>query len=299
MTKPIKLAKPIMFAAWPGMGNVALSAISYLRKKLAMKEFAQIDTAPFYAPDGINVKDGIVELSPPPKSIFYFRSEPDVILLENEIQFTGKLGINFVQEILNFIQELGVIKIFSGAAFPIPVSYREPVQLYGVANMKTGLDLLKQYRIKTMDEGSISGLNGLLLGYAKEKGIEAICILATMPIYATGFPNPRAGRALVDIFTQISGTKVDFTELDLMTVQSDARMEQIESHIQDMLGIKEKERERPGEEQISQYVLNKIERLFREAKTSREKALELKKELDRWGLFEMYEDRFLDLFKKD
>ena len=66
-----------------------------------------------------------------------------------------------------------------------------------------------------------------------------------------------------------------------------------------MLGIKDKEGERSGEERVSQFVLNKIERLFLEARTSREKALELKRELDRWGLFEMYEDRFLDLFKKD
>ena len=293
----IKLAKPVMLAAWPGMGNVALGAINYLRRKLDMKQFAQIDTKAFYAPDGVTVDDGIGKLLPPPKSIFYFRCDPDMVILENEVQFGGKAGMELAREILNFARNLEVARILTAAAFPIPASYQEPVKLFGVANMKSGLNLLTRYRIKIMEDGSISGLNGLLLGYAQELGIESICILATMPIYATGFPNPRAWKALVEIFSQILNLRVDLRKLDSMIKRTDDKMEQIETRLQEMLGIKEKPG--TGDEQISQFVLNKIERLFQEAKTSREKALELKRELDRWGLFEMYEDRFLDLFKKD
>ena len=288
-----------MFAAWPGMGNVALGAINYLRKKLNMEQFAQFDTTPFFAPDGVEVEAGLVQMPSPPKSVFYFRKEPDIIVMENQMQFGGKTSVDFGHEIIDFAYELDVMRIFTGAAFPMPTSYKESVQLFGVTNTRSGLDLLDRYQIKIMEEGSISGLNGLLLGYAKEKGIESICVLATMPIYATGFPNPRAWRALVELFTHILDIKVDFTELDLMINQTDAKMEQIERHLEEMLGIKDKEGERSGEERVSQFVLKKIERLFLEARTSREKALELKRELDRWGLFEMYEDRFLDLFKKD
>ncbi len=289
----------MMFAAWPGMGNVALGAINYLRKKLAMERFAQFNTTVYYTPEGISVEAGIGQLPSPPKSIFYYRQEPDVILLENEVQFGGKMGVDFAHEVIDFAQGMGVSRIFTGAAFPVPASYKETVQLFGVANIKSGLDLLNRFQIKIMEEGSISGLNGLLLGYAQEKGIESLCILATMPIYATGFPNPRAWRALVEFFGKVLNTTFELRDLDFKIDKIDAKMEQIESRLEEMLGFKEKPSEKPGEERVSQYVLNKIERLFQEARTSREKALELKKELDRWGLFEMYEDRFLDLFKKD
>lgn len=301
LTESVKLSHPVMFAAWPGMGNVALGAINYLRRSLALQPFAQIDTKLYYSPDSILVEDGFIKLPPPPRSIFYFRRRPDIIVLENDVQFAGVSGINFVREILDFAKEIGVSRIFTGAAFPVPVSYRESVRLFGVANMKSGLDLLVRYGIKIMEEGSISGLNGLLLGYAQERNLESICILATMPIYATGFPNPRAWKALVEIFSQMLQVNVNFNELDQKIQQIDDRMKQIENHLQEILGAMEKERdkEKPEEEPISQYVLNKIERLFQEAKANREKALELKRELDRWGLFEMYEDRFLDLFKKD
>jgi hypothetical protein len=42
----------------------------------------------------------------------------------------------------------------------------------------------------------------------------------------------------------------------------------------------------------------KLECLFSEAEQDRSRAYELKAELDRLGVFKDYEDRFLDLFKK-
>jgi hypothetical protein len=51
------------------------------------------------------------------------------------------------------------------------------------------------------------------------------------------------------------------------------------------------------DEKVPHYIMNKIERLFDEARKDRSKAAFLKEELDRWNLFELYENRFLDLFK--
>jgi proteasome assembly chaperone (PAC2) family protein len=39
---------PIMFAAWPGMGNVALMAMDYLRRTVDARLFAELDMEPFY-----------------------------------------------------------------------------------------------------------------------------------------------------------------------------------------------------------------------------------------------------------
>lgn len=59
-----------------------------------------------------------------------------------------------------------------------------------------------------------------------------------------------------------------------------------------------------ADESFEKYSVNaeeiqKIEELFQAAKGDRSKSFELKKELDRSGLFKEYEDRFLDLFKKN
>ena len=54
---------------------------------------------------------------------------------------------------------------------------------------------------------------------------------------------------------------------------------------------------RPAEKKVPRYVMERIEKLFQEAKLDKKKANELKQELDRWDLYKAYEDRFLDLFK--
>ncbi|MEJ5277173.1 MAG: hypothetical protein WHU94_14785, partial [Thermogemmata sp.] len=56
---------------------------------------------------------------------------------------------------------------------------------------------------------------------------------------------------------------------------------------------------RPGRNgKLSPADQQHIEQLFTEAAADRSKAFELKRELDRLGVFKDYEDRFLDLFKK-
>ncbi|MCX5999881.1 MAG: hypothetical protein NTU41_09925 [Chloroflexi bacterium] len=49
---------------------------------------------------------------------------------------------------------------------------------------------------------------------------------------------------------------------------------------------------------ITRYTRYGIEQLFLEARDERAKVYELEAELRRWGLFEEYEDRFLDLFRR-
>ena len=48
---------------------------------------------------------------------------------------------------------------------------------------------------------------------------------------------------------------------------------------------------------ITRYTRRWIEQLFAEAREEKAKVYELEAELRRWGLFEEYEDRFLDLFR--
>lgn len=55
---------------------------------------------------------------------------------------------------------------------------------------------------------------------------------------------------------------------------------------------------KPEREPIDFATREKLEHMFSEARRDRAKAIELKRELDRLGVFEQYEDRFLDLFKR-
>jgi len=67
-----KLNSPVMLAAWPGIGNVALIVATYLLRKLNFKELGAVEAAYFFDPIGVVVKDSVVEAPQFPKSQFYY-----------------------------------------------------------------------------------------------------------------------------------------------------------------------------------------------------------------------------------
>lgn len=289
-----------MIAGWPGMGSVALGVVDYLRRKLAATKFAEIKLDPAATIDSVTVDGGLAKLPPTPKNVFYYTKKPDLIICEGEAQLSGQYGVKLLGKVLDLASEIKVKSIYTGAAFPLPVSYKEEPEIYGAANKKALLALLSRLRIKPMEGGHISGLNGLILGFAEERGIEAACLLATMPQYAISLPNPKASRAIIEALQKILNFKVNLQEMDEYVKDMDEKMSLIEDKVKDVFTIEKEEPESlPAEKKVPGYIMEKIEKLFREAKIDRSKAIVLKKELDRWDLYKLYEDRFLDLFKEN
>ncbi len=299
--KNINTVNPIMIAAWPGMGNVALGTADYIRRKLKAVRFAEIKTDPLAALDAVEVKSGLSKFPKTPLNTFYYTKDPDIILFEGEIQPAGRPGIELLNKVLGVAADQKVSRIFTGAAFPMPMSYKDASEIYGAANKEPLRDYLKASGIRLMERGHISGLNGLLLGFAAKKGIDAICLLATMPHYAISLPNPKASFAIIEALNSMLNISIDLRELNGYMKDMEERMAIIEDKVKDVITIEEEsvELHPHHEKKIPGYVMERIERLFIEAKEDRNKASSLKSELDRWDLYGLYEDRFLDLFKEN
>lgn len=300
---------PIMIACWPGMGHVGILAASYLRVKLGGVPYAEIDATPYFLPDAIEVENGLGRITSPPLHRIYYVAEPPLLVFEGEAQIAGEPGIKIAGELLDLAEDAGVKQIYTGAAFALPISYRQPRKAYGVATDEILRKRFIALGVEPLQEGRISGLNGLLLGLAKARGIPAACFLATMPQYAIEAPNPKSSKAIIEVFERILNTKVDMTELEEKIKKTDQMMEEFEKRVATALEALRRETEsrlegeRPeeieGEERPEPHeLMAHIERLFEEAQRDISKAKELKEELDRWGLFKLYEDRFLDLFDK-
>lgn len=296
--RKIEAVNPVMIAAWPGMGNVALGTVDYIRKELKAIRFAEIKIDPLAVLDAVEVKDGLSRLPKPPLNTFYHAKNPDIIIFEGEVQLTGKSGIELLNKVLDAAAELKVSRIYTAAAFPMPVSYKDVSELYGVANKETLRDVLVKSGIKLMEGGHISGLNGLMLSFAAKKDIEAACLLATMPQYAISLPNPKASQAIIEALAKILGIKIDVHEISAYVKDMEERMAMVEDKIKDVFTLEDEGlKPHTQEKKIPGYIMDKIEKLFLEAKQDKKKASTLKKELDRWDLYGLYEDRFLDLFK--
>lgn len=301
--KEIKFSKPpLMFSSWPGMGNVGIIATDYLRKKLEAQVFAEIDMSPFFTPDSIIVKDGIAQLPEMPSSVFHYRYNPDCIVFESNAQNSGKDGILIIKTILEIAQQFNVKRIYTAAAFAQPMSHAAPSQVLCASNNQALLNDLQGHGVIPMPDGYIAGLNGLMLAIAGAREIDAACFLGTIPSYATNISYPKASCAILRTIQNILDIKLDISDLEESAEAMDKQLATIEERIREFFpSAMEKEEEMPdiNDEQVPEYIMNRIERLFDVVKKDRSKASELKDELVRWDLFNLYEHRFLDLFKDD
>ena len=294
---------PTVLAAWPGMGNVGLLAVDYLRRALNAHSFAEIDMSPFFIPDSIVVKDGIAQFPEIPTSTFYYSQNPDLIIFESSAQVSGRDGIAIIKTILDVITHFEIEHIFTFAAFAQPMSYQKESQVLVTSNGRDFFHKIQEYGVIPMPDGYIAGLNGLLLGVAASRQIDAACLLGTLPNYAANLNYPKASLELVRVVSRIITISPDTTELEGNIETMDQQLAMIEERIKEFFPSVNKdgdtEIEGIDEEKVPHYVMDKIERLFHQSAQDKKKASELKKELDRWNLFELYEDRFLDLFEDE
>lgn len=304
--KKPKLRNPQMFAVWPGMGRVGPIAANYLRKKLGAEELGQIDPSGFFFHSEISVKDGLLELPGLPASRFYYwknkYSLSDLLIFIADAQPQLK-GYKLANLVLDVADQFGVKKIYtSGASAIIP--HPERPRVLAVPNNTKLLEYLKGYDVVLLGEGAITGLNGLLLGVARERGIDGICLMGELSYYATQVENPKSSLAVLEVLGKMLNIEIDFQGLDEFTQHMEPKIEELVREGMRAFGgfIK---LVRPTEEPVSDVYTGipesakiRIEKLFEEARHDRSKVFELKAELDKWGLFERYQDRFLDLFKK-
>jgi len=298
--KKLNKKVPVMLAGWPGMGNVALGCIDYIRNGLKSELIAEMDTENLSLPDSILIEGGLLKMPPSPKNLFFCVEGPPVLIFEGEIQYPGETGMTVINNILEFASGCGVKRVITGAAFPKPMSHSEPPAVYGTANKRSLLEFLRGFDVEVMEGGQISGMNGLLLGYASRFDMEAICLLATIPMYAIGFPNPKASSTILGVLERMLDLTVDKKQIDISIRKMEENMEAIEKNITEIMPFLEKDEK--GVElppaKVPSHVMEKIEKLFQEAKIDKKKAYALKGELDRWNLYKLYEDRFLNLFRE-
>lgn len=305
---------PLMLAAWTGAGNVGILSIDYFRRKLDAQMFAQIDMSQFVTPDSIIVNAGVTHFPETPQSIFYHHHNPDLIMFESNAH-AGEHDMEVIRTILELAKELNIPRIYTAAALPQPMSHTTaPSVLYACNNpgLRNELEMLG---LRAMPDGVISGLNGLMLGFAGARGIDAVCLLATIPAYASGLTYPHAALEIVRSLSTITGFPLDLGELQGESDSAEPMFADIEEKLKDFfstgsMGMNEEfdaggdsdieiPKEKIKNDDVPKYVMDRIERMFNNAKNNKDKASELKNELDKWGLYKFYEDRFLDLFEND
>lgn len=302
---------PYMIAAWPGMGNVALTAVNYLKEKLDAKPLGEIAPADFFAPTGAVVTKQIVQPPEIPKNNFFYcqskRSDHDIILFLGSIQPIPHREYEFAKLILKTAQSLGVKMVYTAAAAPSDMHFKNIPRVFAVPNHRDMTKQLMSYKVHFMADGNIAGLNGLLISVAGEMNIKGACLLGEIPFFTAQIEYPRASLMVMEILSKLINVEIDLVDLELYANKKEKEIEPLAALLTKdkytTTGISSAENQivPESEDKVPKSAQLKIEKLFRQAEFDRtyKNKMKLKEELDKWGLFDDYLDRFLDLFKKD
>lgn len=178
-------------------------------------------------------------------------------------------------------------------------------RVFAAATDEENLDQLRPLGLTLLEDGQIGGLNGVLLGVAAEAGLHGVCLLGEMPHIFAQLPFPKASQAVLEVFSRMADVEIDFTELSEQAAAVEEHLGQLLAQVEQQMGRQEAEEEQESfgvepreEEGLSTEDQRTIAGLFEQAQHDRSKAYELKRELDRLGVFKEYEDRFLNLFRK-
>ncbi len=219
-----------LLASWPGIGDVSLTAAKYLVEKLNAAEIGEIEPVNFFEPVGVTVRENVVESPRFPESKFYYWQYPKagkgLVIFIGEEQPAFK-GYELVNCVLDVAQRFRVSRVYSCAAAVTRIHHSEEMKVWGAATNSDLVDELSKQNVILRGNLRIAGLNGLILGMAKERGMEGICLLGEVPSYATQIANPKASLAVLGILTKMLGITVDLAELGHLAERVDEEMDRI------------------------------------------------------------------------
>ena len=245
--KEPELHNPEMIVGWPGIGNVGIITVETLRQALQAEELGEIEPWDFFYPNKVVIKADILIDMGFPGSKFYFKRMPkhDLLFFIGEEQpatresayAEGKRAYEMANLVLDVAQKFSCRRIFtSGAAIAITHHTAQP-RVWAVANQNGLLPELRSFDNTILmsevegrgNQGSITGLNGLLIGAAKRRGFDGICLMGEIPDYLSRmpFPYPKASKAVLNTLAKILSIGITHNPLEDMILQMEAVVDNV------------------------------------------------------------------------
>jgi uncharacterized protein (TIGR00162 family) len=239
-----QLKSPYLVCGFPGSGYVGKMAVDHLIQELQAKHLADIYSSSF--PPQITIRnDGTAELMK--NSIFYSESkttsDKSLLLLTGDSQPANPDSeYNLAEEILDIASRFNSQKVFTLAAYITGVFIEKP-RIFGTA---THADIVRSFHernILSMDGGSITGMNGLIIGIAKLRGLNGTCLLGETSGYVV---DAKASKAILESLLSVIGMTVDMTNLEKRAKDTEMLIQTIEQQVAGRAGRIAEGQQQPG-----------------------------------------------------
>lgn len=201
-----KLRNTSMICGFPGSGYVGKLAIDHMIDELKATPFANIFSSSF-PPQVLIQSDGTADQMK--NTLYYYRGVTnDLILLSGDAQpITPESEYEMAEEIVKICDKLDVKTIYTLAAY-ITGTFSKNPKVYGTSTVLQIVKEFQKYDVSIMNSGSITGMNGLILGVGKRRGITGICLLGETSGYVV---DAKASKIVLETLIKMLDLKLDLT----------------------------------------------------------------------------------------
>ncbi len=224
----VQANNPILIEGLPGLGLVGKIAIRYLIKQLKAQKFAYLYSPHFPYFVLVNKKGNVRLL----RGAFYYVKNPaganDLLLFTGDSQSQTIEGqYEIAEKMLTFAKKHNVQTIVTIGGYRIEAKDKPKVIVAGTNQEILGKALSAGANVSP--SGSpIVGTAGLILGLARFKKIDALCLLGETRGY---LPDPQAARSVLEVLKAMFNFNLDLAGMDQEIAKADtmvSRLQKIE-----------------------------------------------------------------------
>ncbi|MCS7151783.1 MAG: PAC2 family protein [Endomicrobia bacterium] len=326
----IKLKRPILFCAWPSLGIIGKYVIEYLVSELKPSVYAEVDLQGYVVSENVIVENGIIYSLPFIKDKIYYlkRDTEDLLFFCSDFEPSQLYMAKFGNDLLTFLNQTELTMVVTFSGIPSKILHTDVPKIYyaSTSSLKT-IPYFSTTNLQKLTSGIIEGMNGVVLSLAKEMGIDGICLFCEVPFYTVDMYNPQCTLKILNLLDDLFSFNLTyeriykdiklmderirsmfkdinekaqqlFSKLQNHTYKNEEETEPVIFDFSTSEGITFEELKKRIKFSLPQSAKNKINELFKLASENIEYSKQLKEELDRWGVYKEYEDRFLSLFLK-
>jgi uncharacterized protein (TIGR00162 family) len=232
ITEMPNLKNPSLICGFPGSGYVGKLAIDHMIEELKATPFANMFSSSF-PPQVLIQADGTTDLM---KNTFYYSKgdTSDLVLLSGDAQpVTPESEYDMAEEIVKICDKLGVKTIYTLAAY-ITGAFPKIPKVYGTSTVPQIVKDFQNYGISIMNNGSITGMNGLIIGVGKRKGMTGICLLGETSGYVV---DAKASKAVLETLVKMLNLKLDLAQITKKAQDTEHLVKTIEEQMGQRTGV--------------------------------------------------------------
>ena len=225
-----ELKEAYLICGFPGSGYVGKLAIDHLIQELKAEHIVDIYSSAM-PPQVVIRSDGTLELMK--NSLYYYDGNKPLLLLTSDSQPIVPDAEYILADAIFDILKYKIDTVFTLAAYITGVFVNKP-KVYATATDKHILEELRNKGLEIMDNGSVTGMNGVIIGLAKLRNIKGICLLGETSGYVI---DASAASAVLKTLTSILDIVIDMQDLEKRIKDAEPIIKALEQQLQQQTEI--------------------------------------------------------------